>query len=81
MNFIRKITDSDLLAGIVSIPENMRHKKVELIILPYDEGKEKIREGIKKNVRGLLRKYVNIDYLPLEETAWAEAVRESNENS
>jgi hypothetical protein len=54
------------------------HKKVELIILPYDEGKEKIGEGIKKNVRGLLRKYVNIDYLPLEETAWAETMRESN---
>ncbi len=41
-------TDSDLLTGIVNIPENMRHKKVELIVLLYNEdGKEKIKKGIK----------------------------------
>lgn len=82
MDFIRKITNSDLLADFVNIPENMRHRKVEIIILPYEEeGKESFKTGLKKNVKGLLNKYANLNYLPLEQSAWTEAVRESNENS
>jgi hypothetical protein len=82
MNFIRKIANSDLLTDIMNIPENMRHKKVEIIILPYEEeGKESSKKGLKKNVKGLLNKYANLSYLPLEQSAWAEAVRESNEDN
>lgn len=28
MNFVRKITNSDLLADIINLPENMRNKKI-----------------------------------------------------
>lgn len=82
MNYIRKITNIDLLAGIMNIPENMRHKKVEVIVLPYEEDlNENKKVGTKKNVKGLLQKYANLNYLALEESAWPEAVRESHENS
>ena len=67
MNFIRKVANSDVLADIINIPENMRHKKVEIIVLPYEEEvKENIKTGLKKNVKGLLSKYANLNYLPLE---------------
>jgi hypothetical protein len=82
MNFIRKIANSDLLADVITIPENMRHKKVEIIIFPYEEErKEDLKTEIKKNVKGLLNKYANMNYLPLEQSAWAEAVRESHEDN
>ena len=82
MNFIRKVANSDVLADIINIPENMRHKKVEIIVLPYEEEvKENIKTGLKKNVKGLLSKYANLNYLPLEQSAWVEAVSESHENN
>lgn len=82
MNFVRKITNSDLLADIINLPENMRNKKVEIIVLTYEEeGNENQKAGLKKSVKGLLEKYADVNYLPLEELAWAEAVRESHENS
>jgi hypothetical protein len=36
MKFVRKITNSDVLANIIDIPEELRNKKVEVIILPYE---------------------------------------------
>lgn len=67
MDYIRKITNIDRIAGIMNIPENMRHKTVEVIILPYEEdANENKQAGIKKNVKGLLQKYANLNYLPLE---------------
>ncbi len=82
MNFIRKIANSDLLAGIINIPEHMRNKKVEIIILPYEEeGKENLKPAVQPRVKGLLHRYANVSYLPLEGSAWAEAVRETNEDN
>jgi hypothetical protein len=82
MNFVRKIANSDLLAGIINIPQSMRHKKVEIIVLTYEEeGNENQKTVSKMNVKGLLQKYANVNYLPLEQSAWKEAVRESHENS
>lgn len=81
MDFIRKITNSDLLAGIMNIPENMRHKKVEIIVLPCEAESEDKKNELRKNVKGLLHKYANKSYIPLEQSVWAEAVRESHENS
>jgi hypothetical protein len=72
---------SDLLADIINIPVNMRHKKVEIIVFPYDEEGKEGSPGIKKNMKGLVNKYANLNYLPLEQSAWAEAVREAHKNN
>ncbi len=37
MNFIRKIINADKLRKIISIPDDMKNQKVEVIILPVLE--------------------------------------------
>ena len=46
MNFIRKIINADKLQKIISIPDEMKHQKVEVIILPVLESKssKKVQE-------------------------------------
>lgn len=36
MNFVRKVANSDILANIIEIPESLKNKKVEILILPYE---------------------------------------------
>ncbi len=36
MNFVRKVANSNILASIIDIPENLRNKKVEILIFPYE---------------------------------------------
>lgn len=40
MDFVRQIIEPDRLAGIIDIPETLRHRRVELIILPADESSD-----------------------------------------
>ncbi|GAH32311.1 unnamed protein product [marine sediment metagenome] len=37
MDFIRKIINSDLLQNIFEIPISLKHKKVEILILPVEK--------------------------------------------
>ena len=80
MNYIRKIANSDLLAGIFKLPEHMLHKNVEIIVLPVEGEDVNINDKIGHSVKGSLKKYANLKYLSLESTAWAESVRKSDEN-
>jgi len=41
MDFIRKIIDSDDIESIVSLPDDLKNKKVEILILPLEEKDEK----------------------------------------
>ena len=41
MDFVRKIIDSDDIESIVSLPNDLKNKKVEILILPLEENKEK----------------------------------------
>ncbi|MBE6082481.1 MAG: hypothetical protein E7205_07325 [Tissierellaceae bacterium] len=80
MNFIRKITNSDVLADIIDIPKELRNRKVEIIILPYEnENNSDIFK--KKSLRGALAKYKNEELQKKENEAWISAVAEKYENS
>lgn len=82
MNFVRKVADSNILAGVVDIPESLRNKTVEILIFPYENVKTEehiVRKT--ERVRGLLKKYQNKNLQKLESEAWAQAVADNNENS
>lgn len=75
MEFIREIINSDKLENIIFIPENMKHKNVEILILPVQEKKS----GIGK-LRGVLKKYANPELIEKESEAWEMAVTEKYGN-
>lgn len=79
MEVVRKVINSDLLLNIVDIPENLRNKKVEILIRPL--ATEKSLEKNKLPVKGMLEKYKNIEMLGREAEAWPEAVREKYDDN
>jgi hypothetical protein len=78
MEAIRQIVDAERLVNIVDIPESMKHRKVEIIILPdlAAETKPKINKEALKKAFGSLHKYANPDLIPLEKKAWEMAVED-----
>ncbi|MFP4021017.1 MAG: hypothetical protein ACLFUK_05375, partial [Halanaerobium sp.] len=40
MEFVRKIIDSNDIESIVKLPTELKNKKVEILILPVEEGKK-----------------------------------------
>ncbi|HLV10784.1 MAG TPA: hypothetical protein VKY40_11275 [Halanaerobiales bacterium] len=50
MDFVRKIIDSDDIESIVSLPNDLKNKKVEILILPLEEKDEK-KNLIRKNLK------------------------------
>ncbi|MEQ8169315.1 MAG: hypothetical protein ABRQ38_10490 [Candidatus Eremiobacterota bacterium] len=82
MNFVRKIVSSDILADIIEIPDSMKHRDVEIIILPLEFSEKQVNTKVKqKNARGLLKKYKNTELISRENSAWADAVKEKYANS
>lgn len=82
MKFVRRVANSDVLANIIDIPEELRNKKVEIIILPYENMESvDLKEQKKKRVRGTLAKYRNKKLQEKENEAWANAAVEKHENS
>jgi hypothetical protein len=79
MSYIRKITNSDELSKIIDIPEDLKNKKVEVIILPYDENNNK--KTNKKSLQGSLKKYKNEELIKEENTIWEKVVKDKYENS
>lgn len=75
MEFIREIVNSDKLEDIFFIPENLKHKTVEVLIRPIQEKKS----GIGK-LRGKLKKYANPLLIEKESEAWELAVEEKHGN-
>ena len=47
MEGVRKIVDAKKLMSVISLPETMRNRRVEAIILPAEE--QKISENLKKS--------------------------------
>jgi len=77
MNFARKIISSDRLENIIEIPDNLKNRKVEIIILPVEPFQINIPpEARPKKARGLLEKYKNTELLSVEHSAWVEAVEQ-----
>ena len=82
MKFVRRVANSDVLANIIDIPEELRNKKVEIIILPYENMESvDLKEQKKKRERGALAKYRNKKLQEKENEAWANAAVEKHENS
>lgn len=80
MDFVRKVVNSNVLADIIEIPEHLKNKKVEIIILPYDnvDNEDNFSVHKAKKARGLLQKYRNKELQSLEKIAWVKAVVPSN---
>lgn len=78
MKFARKIVDSNMLNDIIDIPEELRNRRVEIIVLPYEDMEQIDLKAEKKgNVRGALAKYRNEKLLEKENEAWQNAVVEN----
>lgn len=82
MTFIRKVANSDILAGIIEIPESLKNKKVEILILPYEnmDAEDETTGRKPKRAKGLLEKYKNKELQDLENSAWAKAVEDKYEH-
>ncbi|MCX7781897.1 MAG: hypothetical protein N2491_13525 [Negativicutes bacterium] len=77
MSFVRRIANSNILDGILDIPEPLKNKKVEILIFPLESEKTKseVSEPV-KSVRGLLKQHANPGRIKEEASAWADAVAE-----
>lgn len=71
MQAIRKIINSDKIKGIIEIPNELKHRMVEISIKPVSE---------KKSLSGRLSKYQNKAKLDHEKTAWIISVKDETEN-
>ncbi len=79
MDYFRQTVDSEMLSGFLNLPDSMRKKRVEVIILS-DDGDEPQRQ-ISGEAYGALRQYANPGLFPLEKGAWERAVKKKYENS
>ena len=77
MNYVRKVTNSDVLANVIDLPKELKNRKVEIIIIPYDNS----HGVVQKNMKGALAKYKNQALQVNENEAWPSAVVEKDENS
>lgn len=50
-NFYRKIVSSDTIN--LDLPEELKHRQVEIIILPYGENKKKSQKHFSNDIKGL----------------------------
>ncbi len=85
MDYMRKIVNSDVLSAVFDVPENLRNRKVEILVIPY-EHEQKNDESIDAtespyNARGLLRLYRKSSLMTQEDGVWAEVVAEKHEDS
>lgn len=55
MQALREIVDSSLLNNIIYLPENMKNRKVEIIILPVDYRQESKKNFDPEEFIGILK--------------------------
>ena len=77
MSYIRKITNSEELSKIIDLPDDLKNKKVEVIILPYEENTKTKKSH--KSLQGSLKKYKNQELINEENTAWEKMVKDKYE--
>jgi len=82
MDHVRHIIDSDKLLSLFDLPQALRARKVEVIILPTSDPIQEIaRTSINDSCYGSLHKYANPDFIDLETGVWAStAVRKHAES-
>jgi hypothetical protein len=77
--FFREVINSDELGNLI-LPEELKHKKVEILVLPIEEKKIRNKKS-SKSLRGALKKYSSPDKIDKEKEAWKMAVAEKHEDS
>lgn len=80
MDFVRVVKNSDDLEKFIDIPEGLKNRKVEVIVLPFVDKEDTVKTE-KKSLRGALSKYKNEALLAQESDAWSKAVVDNYENS
>ena len=60
MEVVRKIVDAKKLMSVIPLPETMRNRRVEVIVLPAEE--QKVSENLKKsgNIESLVDSLVGV---------------------
>lgn len=65
----------------MDIPEALKHKKVEILILPIDDNEPYVE--VQKNnakVKASLKKYSNTELIAEEDDVWVKAMEDKHEN-
>ncbi len=80
METIRMIIDGERLSSIVELPDEFRHRELEVIVLSHGDSPEGLP---KKNnlttvgsVKGILKRYANPSLIEREKGAWEKAAAE-----
>jgi len=76
MECVRQIIDSKLLDGL-NLPNYMRNRKVEVIIIPADEADIKQKKPV-ENLMGILHEYADPKLIHSEKDAWIKAMVEKH---
>lgn len=71
MEAIRKVVDSNKLSVIMDLPNSMKNRQVEVIILPVAE-KDKAKTS--KSMKGVLNRYADTKLEEQEKGAWEKAM-------
>ena len=80
MEFVRTIISSEELTGIIDIPESLKYRLVEILILPCEDKNVEVKK-VPRKVRGGLASYKNTELIKEEEKAFERAVVSKHENS
>jgi hypothetical protein len=81
VSFVRRIVNSNVLAGVIDIPESLKNKKVEVLVFSLEDNTITASKNEKpKQAKGLLAQYKNTALIDKESSAWAEAVTEKHEH-
>jgi hypothetical protein len=80
MDYVRKIANSDIFNNIIDLPENLRHKRVEIIILPCPETDDAAEVCDGSDFKNKLGKIHSPKPNRKEDPAWVETTREYYEN-
>jgi hypothetical protein len=78
MDYLRQTVDSEKLDGLFDLPNALRGRKVEVIIIPAFE--TSIREPKRGSAFGCLQKYANTSFIDKERGAWERAAIEKYAN-
>jgi hypothetical protein len=82
MQAVRQIVDAEWLTSFMDIPEDMRHIKVEIIVLPIiQENPAGMKPGVNhealEKIYGSLHDYARPALISKEKSAWQTAVMEN----
>lgn len=76
MEFLRRTIDSDKLVDLFNLPNTLRGRKVDVIILPTANESEPLPK--RGSAYGRLSKYADPSLIDREKGAWERAVAEKN---